>query len=596
MVAIWGSLAVFGFLVLLKFCAIPRLPTVESQIRPGNRILVVLVHGLLGQRGFEPVIDLVRQTYPRADLLIPRFSAYPWSNSDPYRIANTIEEAIHETWERKEERYDSIVLLGYSLGAMVLRKSLVWAYGLEQDRDRFGAHGRRSWVDGVERFVSLAGINRGWSLDPRPEHMSRVKHVLALMAEKLAMLTATHGLMLALRRGAPFIADLRVQWIRLARDPMVNRGQPLPLTIHLLGDVDDVVSRNDSADLAASKDTLFITLKNTGHSDIAMALQNASQDNPDVQARIDAIRRALTAGKDQLGADRVEADHENPTAHTVVFLMHGIRDFGEWADKLESAIEKSALPGVVAVAAKYEYFPMGPFLLYWDRQKYVRSFMDEYTETLARFPRVSNVDYVGHSNGTYILASALQKYSTVRVRRVFFAGSVVPQRYAWRRLLDAGRVEQVVNVAANEDWVVAIFPRFFEFVAERLGQPATGLFDIGAAGFRGFHDSADPHNRVSNLKFVAGSHGAALSFESHPAKLDAVVRYVLDGDQTGFEIFRTAGRVVPWVDWSSRLCWLWWLSLAGLLIGAGILISLTPWPAAGLVIYVAAILLVLGSV
>jgi pimeloyl-ACP methyl ester carboxylesterase len=546
------------------------------------------------------VIDLARQTFPQADVLIPRFSAYPWSNSDPYRVANTIEEAIHDAWEHNQAGYDSIVLLGYSMGAMLLRKSLVWAYGLEEDRDRFGAHGRRAWVDRVERFVSLAGINRGWSISPRPQHMSLIKYFLAWLAEKVAMLTGTHGLMLALRRGAPFIADLRVQWIRLARDPAINRGQPLPLTIHLLGDVDDVVSREDSADLAASKDTLFITLRNTGHGDIAMSLQNAAQDDPDVRARIKAIRQALTARKEQLDADRVPAAHEDETAHTVVFLMHGIRDFGHWEDRLKAAIEEKArarTSGVVVVPGKYEYFPMGPFLLYWDRQKYVRLFMDEYTENVARFPRADKFDYVGHSNGTYIVAAALQRYRTVKVRRVFFAGSVVPQRYAWRRLLDAGRVQQVVNVAADKDWVVAIFPRFFEFIAERLRLPATGLFDIGAAGFRGFHDSADPHNRVSNLKFVAGSHSAALSFESQPAKLDAVVRYVLDGDQSGFDVFKAAGREVPWVDYSSRLCWLWWLFLASVLIAGGMLILHMPWAGwVGLTIYVAVILLVLSSV
>jgi hypothetical protein len=71
-------------------------------------------------------------------------------------------------------------------------------------------------------------------------------------------------------------------------------------------------------------------------------------------------------------------------------------------------------------------FPLLPFITYRDRQKNVRRFMDEYTENLARFPKAETIDFIGHSNGTYILASALQRYVTMRVRRVYFGGQCEP--------------------------------------------------------------------------------------------------------------------------------------------------------------------------
>ena len=138
------------------------------------------------------------------------------------------------------------------MGAMILRKALLWGYGLEEDRDRFGVRGKRDWVDRVERFVSLAGINRGWSIEPRPREMSLGKYIGIWVGEKFARLTGTGQLILDMQRGAPFIADARVQWIRLARSAAVLEGQrKLPIVLQLLGDRDDIVAREDSVDLAA---------------------------------------------------------------------------------------------------------------------------------------------------------------------------------------------------------------------------------------------------------------------------------------------------------------------------------------------------------
>ena len=92
--------------------------------------------------------------------------------------------------------------------------------------------------------------------------------------------------------------------------------------------------------------------------------------------------------------------------------------------------------------------------------------MDSYTEELAHYPSATTFDFIGHSNGTYILASALQRYRTLKVNDVYFAGSVVPQKYKWTDLVAAKRVGRVVNVVATNDWVVAIFPRLFEQIAE----------------------------------------------------------------------------------------------------------------------------------
>jgi hypothetical protein len=230
---------------------------------------------------------------------------------------------------------------------------------------------------------------------------------------------------------------------------------------------------------------------------------------------------------------------------------------------------------------------MIPFILHWDRQKNVRRFMDEYTENLARFPHAKRLDFIGHSNGTYILASALQRYSTLYVNNVLFAGSVVPKRYPWRQLVDAKRVSKIYNMVATSDWVVALFPRFFEQIAEWLGETSVkGAFDIGSAGFRGFDDSGrlDPNHRIVDAKFVSGTHSSAFDLRESP-KMHAVVQFAISGDDQQLMGLATSASQDPVLDQLSNVSWVVWLLLAFLLLGIGYAATaLLGW--LGLLVYV----------
>jgi hypothetical protein len=148
------------------------------------------------------------------------------------------------------------------------------------------------------------------------------------------------------------------------------------------------------------------------------------------------------------------------------------------------------------------------FLLAPDRQKNVRWFMDLSTQMMARYPAAAH-HYVGHSNGTYILVSALKRSATCKVKNVVFAGSVVPSAFDWTRYTESGQVSYVRNDAATADWVVAIFPHLFELFASALAQfniSSPKWLDLGAAGFNGFYDdSARDHT------WLPGQHDAALN-------------------------------------------------------------------------------------
>ena len=282
----------------------------------------------------------------------------------------------------------------------------------------------------------------------------------------------------------------------------------------------------------------------------------------------------------------------------VVFVYHGIRDYGIWTGAIKKQIATAALANqsdTVASTPKYGYFPMLSFLLYRDRQRNVRSFMDEYTEALARYPDLADdVDYVGHSNGTYILASALHHYRTIRVRNVFFAGSVVPRLFDWQRFIDAGRVAQVRNVVASADWVVAYFPRFFEQIADWANKkPETGMFDIGSAGFRGFAAAGDPGNKVRNLEFVAGGHGEGVNV-GNAQRLAAIAEYITTGNDEKLSVFENARRQSKLVNVLSNVSWAVWLALAATLVLLGYWLS--QFGTYGVVTYVVLLVLLLSSV
>lgn len=581
--------------------------------------LVVVVHGLAGSADrMSGVIEEAKAAYPDAEFLVTEFPAGSFSNADAESISSAIElEITHRDRRRAEAKkpYRRIVLVGHSIGALLIRKAYVWGHGGELSGDRpGGSPRRRSWVDRVDRLVLLAGMNRGWSTSGKVDELGCKpiryhRRLLFWLGKRVARLTGTGKLILATERGAPFVADLRVQWIRLARSRSARSpvGAEVPASsstvapvVQLLGEIDDIVTRCDQQDVAVAKDFLFVPVRWTNHSGIIEVGSKALPDLPDTVAaeRHERLREAFSWPIEQLRdqyGHSVEGEDSN--VDHVVFVMHGIRDYGGWTARIASEMtnQERRRDSVVVVPSSYGYFPMGSFLLLRERQKNVRWLMDQYTQAVAKYP-LAKVSYVGHSNGTYLLASALERYSTLRVHRVFFAGSVVRSGYSWDRFYRGPepRVGEVRNVVASRDMVVGIFPRLFELVTEHAPVSSRGFFDLGAAGFRGFSD------RQVNLEYAQGGHAAALDDE---AELQAIAEYVLgEGDpssrrQALDDVFVQARDPAWFANWTSKLCWLIWLALLAIVVLFGRLFHFWVrgrWPRLGRVGWVIYVLLLLA--
>ena len=174
----------------------------------GDDKLVVVLHGWVGSpKQMRHVADSARREYPAADILLPHYPANVFSNADPYLIANSIEAHINDLQE--ERNYDEIVLVGFSMGALLIRKVFLWGHG-----GPWAAHRRptatapHDWVKKVSRIVLLAGQNRGWSItgqsdDPRCRPMPAPRRFAHWVVQRFATAIGTGDFIMSGERGAP---------------------------------------------------------------------------------------------------------------------------------------------------------------------------------------------------------------------------------------------------------------------------------------------------------------------------------------------------------------------------------------------------------
>jgi hypothetical protein len=516
--------------------------------------LIVLIHGFGGPLtdGYRQLVDGIRNCRPADDLLQLTFPHRLFSNAQPELIADEINGRINEQFNLKErgEGYGEVILVGHSVGVLLVRKAYLYGRGLTDDAPGWPARvTARPWSEMVTRIVLLAGVNRGWKSDPLTVRAGGWARWLAHLGDSFVWVTGTAKLLRGFQAGSPFVANLRVQWIRVAAtDARAKR----PIVVQLLGVEDEVVGVGDSKDVAVNSDFIFVPVRGSSHGSILQF------DDPAYgPGRWAVFRDAMDP--DTATVDRLRKEYAGETFEAagdirrVVFVVHGIRDMGQWTDSIEKAIRSHA-KDVMVLRPRYGYFPMGPFLLFEDRQKYVRWFMDEYTEALARYPNATDdINYIGHSNGTYVLASALAQYRTLKINRAMFAGSVVPRDYDWVDRLSRKQVQFVRNDLASADWVVAIFPRMIELFYETLGT-TFGPSDIGSAGFNGFLAVG---GKLQENYYLKGDHGAALQQGNIPSVADFIMGAKSQESPAPLVLSQS-----PLLINLSHLCWLVWAGIA----------------------------------
>jgi predicted esterase len=537
----------------------------------GGKSLVVLAYGTQNTAIYlDSLNSILEEVRSGADVLTVEYTSDALSNADPFLISEQICQAIQEAYENG--KYDCIILVGYSKGALLVRKALVYGYGHIEDLDTAPGVSRPalSWVSAVDRLVLLAGMNRGWTLRNRPEQMALSRFWMLKFLSRFARIIRIGKLMNRCESGEPFVANLRLQWLEVMRSlPPEDR----PTVIQLLGDKDDLVSSEDQRDVTIAKDFIWVRVNNTGHPDIV------ELDDPVLgPERRNKIKKALGGAADIEALRRLSSklpDNEDPEVEEVVVVLHGIRDMAAWTSQFEAPLQEAYQAKHPASASKihitwpsYGYFGMGPFLLWADRQKNVRWFMDEYTELKAKYPNVQKVHFIGHSNGTYVLASALENYKTLKVGNIAFGGCVLRRDFNWAGV--GAQFDRVRNYVGSKDWVVGWFPALFEYPVLNPWNK-----DIGSAGFNGFITS---EGNALETRFLDGAHSIALD----PRNIGSIVEFIIDGKRVDNPDLLNKRGPTWKMEFSSKFCWLIWVLIFAVivaLLGLWILVFLHFMPA-----------------
>lgn len=489
----------------------------ERYWQPDATVLVVILHGFGGKPADMNDIrqQVIRPHLSSADVIVPRL---PYSSVLAIRrMRHTVEnlvELIDRRWYEKRTSgrpYERIILVGHSGGSIMARAVLLQASGIDSEGV---APSEREWASRIERVVLLAGMNRGWSEETPLGLLERIKFSLG---NKLASALEYAGLrptILDLRRGAPFLTSVRLDWLRYLKE-----RNPETIVVQLLGTQDNLVNPEDDLDLATGASFRYREVPLTDHYAVVALTPRApllwhfgrAVTPEQARARKQELRIAITGTKQEIENGAVELQmlsrerlppEPRPEVEHAIIIMHGIRDRGFWSQKIARRIREEARKRgpeaerkVEIVNPSYGFFPVMPFLMWHVRRRKVEWLMDRYVEVRRQYPN-ARISYVGHSNGTYLLAGALKWFPFARFHRIVFAGSMVRRDFDWSRYV-GDRVEKVINFVATRDLVVASVPK---------GAQGLNLLDIGSAGHDGF-SSPD----VKNVRYVAGGHGAAIS-------------------------------------------------------------------------------------
>ena len=390
---------------------------------------------------------------------------------------------IDEEWIRNDE-FDDILLVGHSLGGLIVRGAYVTGRGADPKQPQV-----HDWAAKVSRIVLLAAPNRG--IEKLPNILFPA---LDWCLRQIPGLVCTYQ---DLMRGSNFITSLRINWIRLfaAWD---NTNEKLPVVVQLLGTHDTIVRRDDSIDVLSFSTAVAGEIPGGDHNNL-----------PDLDSTSDPEGRYLMLKTAILNPDKLPVHGPGVARLTtrsfkhVVFILHGIRasNIDKWLREVADEVKMVYPKDTDVHRPPYGYFTALSFALPNVRRKNIRVFQDAYTEALAVSPGAI-FDFIGHSNGTYMLGESLRDVSGMKFRNVVVAGSVLPPDYPWDGKLKV-QVDRVRSERGRKDWPVG-------WLCSALNG-GLGMKDVGTGGYSGFI-----RGQVEEEEFHPGGHGSMFNEKNIP--------------------------------------------------------------------------------
>ena len=544
--------------------------------------LILFIHGAFFPEGrTKRFLDFAASKFPQAELAGIRYKRGLFFASSTFQLAADLQAAlVRYIWERQNARraagepgfeFSRITIVANSAGALLMRKAITWLNGQIEDHPE-PERARRLNLATKEiapsdlplRLVLFAGMTRGWTVHGRAVGGAGATLFVRAYRWGASFCRTMHAFFpitksypgqffLGLEQGSPLVANLRIQWLRTRENRRMD-------VVQILGYQDDLVYVSDHHDVATRDRFALLAVMHKDHRSIWKLTEEGDLLEHAMTRPIHDLRRRLEHKKVEI-PDAEEIAKEKG----LVFIMHGIRDNSDWPRELATMVARFG--NYKCITSSYGHFPMLGFLSKARRAKNVRWFMDQYAEAMACRPHLVKqegeefpVHFVGHSNGTYLLAEGLREYASLRVNRASFMGSVVPRDFAWDRF-GPDRIQGLRNDRGASDWVVGWFPTFYQIVrgfSYRLFRRPKHN-DLGNGGFRGFDHAVRRHHE--NYYFPGGHSGMIVR-----DNLQSIARYVTTGTnpETPSRLLRHPSGPVSLV---SRLCWLLWIVLTVVILG-----------------------------
>ena len=440
---------------------------------------------------------------------------------------------IDQEWVRNGG-FQEIILVGHSLGGLMVRGAYVTGRGGNPNQPQ-----KHDWAAAVTRIILFASPNRG---------IERLDNAFLRgfdwLLRHLVPLDFTYQ---DLMRGSNFVTNLRINWIRIfapvtkqlaqldgqAQQIFQTHPDPdeprLPVVVQLLGSHDRSVHRDDSIDVLSSSTAVAGEIPDANHENL-----------PDLDSAPDPEGRYLMLKTAILTPDALPVREDGAAmpkvirARHVVFILHGIRasSIDKWLRHVAKQVRAAYPPDTDVRRPSYGYFTALSFAFPALRRRNIHHFQDAYTEALARHPD-ARFDFIGHSNGTYMLGQSLRDVSSMKFRNVLLAGSVLPPDYPWDGKL-GHQVERVRSERGRMDWPVG-------WLCSALNE-GLGMKDIGTGGYTGFI-----RGQVEEEQFHPGGHGSMFREDTIPG----MVAW-LNGGPSGIQLPGVVDEL-PWWSLLSRL-------------------------------------------
>ena len=242
------------------------------------RTLVILLHAWAGApTGLNEVAATLRQIIPSADLLTPAYPAEWHSSANPAHLAANLAQKIATAFAAHP--YEETLLIGHSLGGLLLTKAFLYAAGAITDLPIPHCSLQptwQPWSHSVKRIILFAGLLHGWTLPWNGRHLRLAKWLafktLATLATPTFIPLGPARLIASVREKSSFVNRLPSQWTSLAHT------RTMPTITQLHGDQDELLAPQNI--LAPIPPIRYIKVPNAAHETI-------------VQFAADESRRAL---------------------------------------------------------------------------------------------------------------------------------------------------------------------------------------------------------------------------------------------------------------------------------------------------------------